>query len=73
MPFKSPVMNEPLPWIVVIQNLVGVVLFPRERKKVLSNNKTKQGGMIAAHAAGSLSRMRWHNPVPMTTHKRAGN
>lgn len=28
-----PVMNEPLLWIVVIQTLVGAVLFPRERKK----------------------------------------
>lgn len=62
MPFKSPVMNEPLLWIVVTQNLVSAALLPWERKK-------KSSVQLAARAVGSRS----HNPVPMTTRKRAGN
>lgn len=61
-------MNEPLLRIVVIQNLVGAVVFPREKKTT-----PQQARVIAARAAGSLSRMRRRNPVPMTTRKGAGN
>lgn len=74
-------MNEPLLRIVVIQNLVGAVLFPRERNnnnkkssvQLKKNQHKQQARVIAARAAGSLSRMRRRNPVPMTTRKRAGN